>query len=67
MQPESSNPTGTAESCFDGCGELIMTPLNGRHGIVNHGSEPLEFVVVEALPPSIVNALPDYSPSVANA
>ena len=44
-----------------------MTPLNGRHGIVNHGSEPLEFVVVEALPPSIVNALPDYSPSVANA
>jgi len=48
-------------------GDLIMTPLNGRHGIVNHGSEPLEFVVVEALPPSIVNALPDYSPSVANA
>ena len=22
MQPESSNPTGTAESCFDGCGDL---------------------------------------------
>ncbi len=48
-------------------GDLIMTPLNGRHGIVNHGDEPLEFVVVEALPPSIVSALPDYSPSVAAA
>jgi mannose-6-phosphate isomerase-like protein (cupin superfamily) len=48
-------------------GDLIMTPLNGRHGITNHGSEPLDFVVVEALPPSIVNALPEYSPSVNTA
>ena len=45
-------------------GDLIMTPLNGRHGIKNHGTEVLEFVVVEALPPSIVNALPAYTPSV---
>ncbi|MBR22888.1 MAG: cupin domain-containing protein [Microcella pacifica] len=46
-----------------GPGDLIMTPLHGKHGIVNTGSEVLEFVVVEALPPAIVNALPEYSPS----
>lgn len=46
-----------------GPGDLIMTPLGGRHSIENHGNEVLEFVVVEALPPSIVELLPDYSPS----
>jgi mannose-6-phosphate isomerase-like protein (cupin superfamily) len=48
-------------------GDLIMTPLDGRHGITNHGDEVMEFVVVEALPPSIVNALPDYTPSLEAA
>lgn len=46
-----------------GPGDLIMTPLNGRHGIENIGDEELEFVVVEALPPAIVEALPAYSPT----
>lgn len=46
-------------------GDLIMTPLHGRHGITNHGDEVLEFVVVEALPPEIVDALPEYSPAVS--
>ena len=44
-------------------GDLIMTPLNGRHGIDNIGDDELEFIVVEALPPSIVAKLPTYSPS----
>lgn len=43
-------------------GDLIMTPLDGRHGIENIGDDELEFVVVEALPPRIVAALPAYSP-----
>lgn len=43
-------------------GDLIMTPLNGRHGIENLGDTDLEFIVVEALPPSIVDLLPAYSP-----
>ena len=46
-----------------GPGDLIMTPLNGRHGIENLGDEELEFIVVEALPPVIVEALPAYSPT----
>ncbi len=44
-------------------GDLIMTPLNGRHGIDNVGDVDLEFIVVEALPPSIVQLLPTYSPA----
>jgi hypothetical protein len=40
-----------------------MTPLNGKHAIETIGDETLEFFVVEALPPEIVNALPEYSPS----
>lgn len=43
-------------------GDLIMTPLDGRHGIDNIGDDELEFIVVEALPPKIVAALPAYSP-----
>lgn len=46
-----------------GPGDLIMTPLNGRHSIENIGSEDLEFIVVEALPSEIVKRLPSYSPS----
>ncbi|MEK9987955.1 MAG: cupin domain-containing protein [Aquiluna sp.] len=46
-----------------GPGDLIMTPLHGRHGIETIGDETLEFFVVEALPPEIVDALPAYSPS----
>ncbi len=46
-----------------GPGDLIMTPLHGRHGIETLGDETLEFFVVEALPPEIVDALPEYSPS----
>lgn len=47
-------------------GDLIMTPLGGRHSIENTGDEMLEFVVVEALPPSIVELLPAYTPSAAS-
>ena len=43
--------------------DLIMTPLNGRHSIENIGDSVLEFVVVEALPPSIVERLPGYRPT----
>ncbi len=50
-----------------GPGDLVMTPLNGRHSIENIGDELLEFIVVEALPPEIVDRLPDYSPSAADA
>jgi len=46
-----------------GPGDLIMTPLNGRHSIENIGTTDLEFIVVEALPPDIVRRLPSYSPS----
>jgi mannose-6-phosphate isomerase-like protein (cupin superfamily) len=46
-----------------GPGDLIMTPLHGKHAIETIGDETLEFFVVEALPPEIVNALPQYSPS----
>ena len=46
-----------------GPGDLIMTPLHGRHGLETIGDETLEFFVVEALPPEIVNALPEYKPS----
>lgn len=46
-----------------GPGDLIMTPLNGRHSIENIGEGELEFIVVEALPPEIVSRLPAYSPS----
>ena len=49
-----------------GPGDLIMTPLNGRHSIENIGDDLLEFIVVEALPPEIVDRLPDYSPSAVN-
>ena len=48
-----------------GPGDLIMTPLHGLHGIETIGDETLEFFVVEALPPEIVDALPAYSPSAA--
>lgn len=44
-------------------GDLIMTPLNGRHWIENTGDVVLEFVVVEALPPEIVKRLPVYRPT----
>jgi len=50
-----------------GPGDLIMTPLNGRHSIENIGDDMLEFIVVEALPPEIVDRLPDYSPSASDA
>ena len=50
-----------------GPGDLIMTPLNGRHSIENIGDTPMEFVVVEALPPSIVERLPGYRPTEVGA
>ena len=46
-----------------GPGDLIMTALHGKHAIETIGDETLEFFVVEALPPEIVNALPEYRPS----
>lgn len=60
---------GRGEMTYDGevfevePGDLIMTPLGGRHGIRTLGEEPLEFVVAEALPPAIASLLPAYSPS----
>ncbi len=45
-----------------GKGDLIVTTLNTRHGIDNTGDGDLEFVVVEVLPPEIVNRLPSYTP-----
>ncbi|MGV9865469.1 cupin domain-containing protein [Rhodococcus koreensis] len=50
-----------------GPGDLAMTPLNGRHSIENIGDTDLEFIVVEALPPSIVDLLPGYRPSESEA
>ncbi|MFD1811644.1 cupin domain-containing protein [Rhodococcus gannanensis] len=50
-----------------GPGDLAMTPLNGRHSIENIGDVDLEFIVVEALPPSIVELLPAYRPSEVQA
>ncbi len=43
-------------------GDLVMTPLNGRHSIRTIGQIPLRFIVVEALPPSISKLLPSYEP-----
>ena len=45
-----------------GPGDLIVTPLNGKHGIANIGDEDLEFLVVEVLPPAITAVLPALSP-----
>ena len=45
-----------------GPGDLIVTPLNGKHGIANIGDEDLEFLVVEVLPPAITAVLPAHSP-----
>ncbi|EAA8177788.1 cupin domain-containing protein [Salmonella enterica] len=50
-----------------GPGDLIMTPLNGRHSIENLGATDLEFIVVEAVPPEIADRLPAYSPSATSS
>ena len=45
-----------------GPGDLVVTPLGGRHGIANTGDVDLEFVCAEVMPPSIASALPAISP-----
>ncbi len=48
-----------------GPGDLIVTPLNGKHGLANIGVSDLEFLVVEVLPPAITAVLPVRSPAAA--
>lgn len=35
-----------------GPGDLVITPLNGRHGIANVGDTDLDFLVIEVHPPA---------------
>lgn len=39
-------------------GELVATPLNSRHAIVNVGEGDLDFLVMEVRPPAIRERLP---------
>lgn len=53
------------DQLFDvGPGDIIMSPLNTTHGLENTGDVPLEWVVVEAVPPQIEALLPRYAPAV---
>jgi mannose-6-phosphate isomerase-like protein (cupin superfamily) len=44
-----------------GAGDLVVTPLNARHAIVNVGDTALEFLVIEVVPPAIRDRLPARS------
>jgi oxalate decarboxylase/phosphoglucose isomerase-like protein (cupin superfamily) len=48
-----------------GPGDLIVTPLNGRHGISNVGDTDLDFLVIEVHPPAITSRLPRKVPVAA--
>lgn len=48
-----------------GPGDLIITPLNGRHGIANVGDTDLDFFVIEVHPPAITARLPRKIPVAA--
>ena len=43
-------------------GDLVITPLNSRHAIVNLGEGDLDFLVLEVVPPVIRGRLPHDTP-----
>lgn len=45
-----------------GPGDLVVTPLNTRHAIVNVGETDLEFLVMEVVPPAVRDRLPSTVP-----
>jgi hypothetical protein len=47
----------------DGPGDLVVTPLNSWQSVINDGSEPLEYIVIEAFPPAISGRLPRRRPA----
>ena len=53
------------EAARVGPGDLIVTPLNGRHGIANVGDTDLDFLVIEVVPPAIRDRLPEKVPVAA--
>jgi mannose-6-phosphate isomerase-like protein (cupin superfamily) len=53
------------ESRAVGPGDLIITPLGGRHGIANVGETDLDFLVIEVHPPAITDRLPAKIPVAA--
>jgi mannose-6-phosphate isomerase-like protein (cupin superfamily) len=46
-----------------GPGEVILTPFMGVQSVQAIGDEPYKMLVIEALPPEIVQGLPSHSPS----
>lgn len=44
-------------------GDVILTPLGGVQSVQAVGDEPYKMIVIEALPPEIVQSLPEHSPS----
>jgi mannose-6-phosphate isomerase-like protein (cupin superfamily) len=44
-------------------GDAVVTPLNSAHAFKNTGPGPLEFLVIETVPPEISARLPHYSPT----
>lgn len=53
------------ESRRVGPGDVIITPLGGRHGIANIGDVDLDFLVIEVHPPEITDRLPRKIPVAA--
>nr|WP_279587826.1 cupin domain-containing protein [Microbacterium ulmi] len=55
---------GTGTIVLDGeshdvsAGSIVITPLNSSHAAHNTGSERLEYIVIEVLPPAITDVLP---------
>ena len=63
---------GHGEASFDGdqvqemkTGDLLITPQYGRHGMRNIGDGPLEVLVIEVFPKSVIDVLPDHKPTEA--
>lgn len=44
-------------------GDTVITPLNGVHAFRNSGDGPVEFLVIETVPPEIAGRLPKSSPT----
>ena len=44
-------------------GDSVITPLDGVHAFRNSGDGPVEFLVIETVPPQIARRLPAYSPT----
>jgi mannose-6-phosphate isomerase-like protein (cupin superfamily) len=47
-----------------GPGDLILTPLHERHSFHPIGSEEVQLIVSEVLPPAITDVLPPHAPAV---